>query len=104
PLPARPLSWDALLAPLGVGRAAALDYALGPLRRGAEHDVILPLRSIERGSSVEVHILDRGRWTGVRETPSFGVAYEAPRSEAAAADCEAVTEAIAQALRHNDPG
>lgn len=105
PLPAREQrTWEALFLPLAPGRTAALDYVLGPPRRGQEDDIVVALRSAGTGAVIEVHVLDRGRWKGIRETASFGVAYETPRSNAQVSDCEAVTEAIAQALRARDPG
>lgn len=104
-LPApRARSWDDLLAPFGVGRAAG-GYEIAALRRGEEHDLVLTLRKPSGdGGAIEVHVLDRGRWPGIRETASFGVAYETPRSSASVEDCEEVTERIASAIRANDAG
>jgi hypothetical protein len=104
PLAPRSRSWEDVLAPLGVGLPVG-DYELTALRRGEEHDIVLTLRkrSGDRGA-IEVHILDRGRWPGIRETKSFGVAYETPRSSAKVEDCEAVTEQIASTVRTNDHG
>jgi hypothetical protein len=104
PVELRSRSWEDVLAPLAVGRAVR-DYELTAIRRGEEHDVVLTLRrrSDERGA-IEVHVLDRGRWSGIRETPSFGVAYETPRSSANVQDCESVTEEIAGIVRANDQG
>lgn len=100
---ARARSWEELLAPVAVGRTVR-GHEVTSLRRGQEHDVVLTLRSPERGASIEVHVVDRGRWKGIRETASFGVAYEVPRSSASAPECEAVTEEITAAVRANDPG
>ncbi|MEZ4302283.1 MAG: hypothetical protein R3B70_45570 [Polyangiaceae bacterium] len=98
------VTWESLIAPLAVGQPVALGYVLGPPRRGEEHDVVFSARSPGAGTLIEVHILDRGRWSDIRETASFGVAYETPRSSAQVADCETVTEAIASALRARDTG
>lgn len=94
-------SWEALIAPLAPGDAVA-GYRLSQPHRGNEDDVVFTARDGDR--HIEIHIVDRGRWSGVRETRSFGVAYEVPRSTAPVADREAVTEAIAQAIRRNDMG
>lgn len=97
-------SWEDVLAPLAVG-GVVRDHEITALRRGEEHDVVLTLRRRSgEGGDIEVHILERGRWSGIRETRSFGVAYEAPRSSASVPECEAVTEEIAAAVRENDPG
>lgn len=106
-VPHRP-SLEDLLAPLAVGQPVAQGFHLAPPRRGEEHDVVLlARRSATPGAPaahVEIHLLDRGRWQGIRETASFGVGYEIPRSSAGSADCDAVTEAVAAAIRANDPG
>jgi len=103
--PAAAPSIEDLIAPLTIGSVVARGYALSPPRRGEEHDVVLTARRIEGdGPKVELHILDKGRWSGIRETRSFGIAYEAPRSAATKEDCEAVTEALASAVRANDAG
>lgn len=104
PVTTRPRTWEDILAPLHIG-ATINGFELTSLRRGEEHDIVLTLRRIsgERGV-VEIHVLDRGRWSGIRETPSFGVAYETPRSTTTEPECQAVTLAIADAVRANDPG
>lgn len=104
----RPIGWEDLIAPLAPGQVVVRGYVLSPLRRGEEHDVVL-LASRRgtpgaRAGSVEVHVVDRGRWTGVAETASFGVAYEEPRSSADLDDLRAVTDALAAAIRARDPG
>ena len=104
PVQAHQRTWDMLLRPLAVGQPVALGYVLGPARRGEEHDVVFTARAPDGASRIEVHVLDRGRWPGIRETKSFGVAYETPRSAARTQDCETVTEALAAAIRANDPG
>ncbi|UQA59091.1 glycosyltransferase family 39 protein [Polyangium aurulentum] len=105
PAPPATVTWETLLAPLAPGLPVVRGYVLSPPRRGEEHDVVLTAR--REGSPagrIELHIVDRGRWRGIRETKSFGVAYEEPRSHAPAEDLEAVTEALTQALAKNDAG
>jgi len=105
--PVVPRSWPELLAPLGAG--SVIDgYVLSAPRRGEEHDVVLAAtraRASDRAAGrAEIHVLDRGRWPGVRETASFGVAYEAPRSYGDTAELERVRDAIADAIDVHDRG
>jgi hypothetical protein len=94
-----------LIAPLAVGRAIIRGYVLESIRRGDEHDLIIKARRPESERSiVEMHVVNRGQWSGVPETRSFGIAYEGPRSSAPAPDCLAVTQALEAAVRANDPG
>jgi len=108
PAPPATITWETLLAPLAPGAPVVRGYVLSPPRRGEEHDVVLTARR-EAGphgpaGRIELHIVDRGRWADIRETRSFGVAYEEPRSHAPAEDLEAVTEALTQAIANNDAG
>lgn len=96
------LTWRALLAPYSHGAPLAGEFRVVAMRRGSDNDVVLDVRRAADGAAVEVHILARGRWPGVRESASFGIAYETPRSPAA--EREAVTAALAEALRARDPG
>ena len=97
-------SWSTLLAPYAPGREVARGYVLGAPTRGPEHDVAWRAVRPGDGAQVEVHVVDRGRWAGVRETRSYGVAWEAPRTTAPRDDAEAVTEALARAIRAHDRG
>jgi hypothetical protein len=110
--PAHRRSWDDLIAPLGVGRPVTRGFVLSPPRRGEEHDVVYVARR-DRGPAgpagrVEVHIVDRGHWTGITETRSFGIEWELPPTGstvvAAADDARAVTHALADAIAKNDSG
>lgn len=104
----RAVSWEDLLSPYAQGQALPGGYYLLPPRRGGEHDVVLVARrnpaSDRAEARVQIHILERGRWHGVRESRSFGIAYETPQSPAPEADREAVTEAVAAAVRARDTG
>lgn len=104
----RSITWEQLLLPLVPGSQITRGYTLSLPRRGEEHDVIFTAKrddpSLGSPSRIEVHIVDKGQWSGIRETKSFGVAYETPRSSATTEDLEAVTETIANHLRSNDSG
>lgn len=110
PDPAKPrtIAWEDLLFPLVPGATITRGYTLSPPRRGEERDVVFAARRDDPATGapvhVEVHIVDKGQWSGIRETRSFGVAYETPRSNAPVEDLEAVTEVIANHLRSNDIG
>jgi hypothetical protein len=110
PDPAKPqtVTWETLLLPLVPGGHITRGYVLSPPRRGEERDVVFTARrddaKLGPAARVEVHIVDKGQWSGIRETKSFGVAYETPRSQAPTEDLEAVTEAVANHLRANDVG
>jgi len=112
PPAASPISWSELIAPLRVGGVVASGYVLSPPRRGEARDVVYVARRDADGdrpaARVEVHILDRGTWSGVAETASFGVAWEVPRPGALVVapreDAEAVTKALVEAIGANDTG
>lgn len=81
PGPVEPLSAarsiEDLISPLTVGAIVARGYTLSPPRRGEEHDVVFTARRADGGgAAIELHLLDRGRWAGIRESRSFGIAYE----------------------------
>ena len=105
-------SWDALIAPLAVGQPVTRGYVLSPPRRGDAHDVVFVARraggSDGPAARVEVHVVERGRWPGIAETPSFGVAWEVPPPGAALAapeaDALAVRDALAAAIAAHDDG
>ncbi|MDI3290348.1 hypothetical protein [Polyangium sp. 15x6] len=104
----RKATWEDLVLPLAPGAVVARGYHLSPPRRGEEQDVIFTARR-EAGPDgpagrIELHVVDRGRWPGVRETKRFGVAYETPRSQAPIEDLEAVTQALRDAIDRNDTG
>ncbi|MBX3027878.1 glycosyltransferase family 39 protein [bacterium] len=110
--PAPPRSWEELIAPYAVGQEVTRGYVLSPPRRGAAHDVVFVARRAAGPSGpagrVEVHIVDRGQWSGVLETRSFGIAWEVPppgaTMPASPEDSSAVTQALAAAVADNDTG
>ena len=112
PAPRAPAAttWRALLAPLTAGAEVTPGYVLSePRLEPSGHIVLVARRPAELtggrdAASVEIHVVPRGEWAGIRETRSFGVAYEVPRSHAPRADCEAVAEAVAVAIRASDTG
>lgn len=95
-------SWQTLLAPYSDGALLPHGFRIDAMRRGGGNDVVLEVRRARDGAAVEVHLLPRGRWPGIRESASFGIGYETPRSPAA--EREVVTEALAAAVRARDPG
>lgn len=99
-----PDTWRSLVAPLAPSREVARGYVLSAPARGHERDVVFRATRASDGRAVELHVVARGQWTGVRETRSFGVAWEEPRSRAPRDDAEAVTEALRAAIARNDHG
>jgi hypothetical protein len=111
PAPRR-VVWDDLIAPLGVGLPVTRGYVLSPPRRGEGHDVVYVARRepgpVGPAARVEVHVLDRGQWSGVPETRSFGIGWEAsPVGSVGGAspdDARAVTDTLVAAIAKNDSG
>ncbi len=120
PPAARGPSWGDLIAPFGVGRPVVRGFVLSPPRRGQANDVVYVARRTTEDaghkshdgsrveSRVEIHVVDRGRWTGVLESRSFGVAWEVPPVGASVGatkeDSNAVTVALFEAISANDSG
>lgn len=113
--PAAPLTLGELTAPYALGTEIAAGYVLRSAGRGEAHDIVLRARRPPaaagsdssagaggEGQVVEIHLTDRGRLPGFRDTAHYTVAWELPRSSAPHEDCEAVTEALAVAIRRND--
>lgn len=96
------VSWDTLLAPYAQGAPIVGEFRIRDLHRGAGNDVVLRIGRPGEGIGAEVHILPRGSWPGVRASRSFSIGYETPRSPAAERD--AITAVIADALRARDHG
>jgi hypothetical protein len=110
--PPRRTSWDDLIAPFAVGLPVARGYFLSPPRRGEEQDVVYVARRdpgpAGPAGRVEIHIVDRGRWSGIAETRSFGVGWEEPLAGsmvvASRDDARAVRDALVEAIARNDTG
>ena len=98
----RATSWEALLAPYSEGAPLPDGFRVQAIRRGATNEVVLAVGRPGEPPGVEVHLLPRGCWPGVRESRSFGIGYETPRSPAA--QREAITEAVAETIRSRDEG
>jgi hypothetical protein len=96
------VSWETLLAPYSDGTPIAGDFRIIELRRGSGNDVVLLIGHPSEPPTIEVHILPRGAWPGVRESTSFSIGYETPHSPAP--ERESVTEIIAQTVRARDHG
>jgi hypothetical protein len=110
--PVHRVSWDDLIAPFGVGLPVVNGYFLSPPRRGEEHDVVYVARRDPGpdgpAARVEIHVLDRGRWSGIAETKSFGIGWEEPPRgsliPAPRDDALALRDALAAAIAENDDG
>jgi hypothetical protein len=96
------LTWESLLAPYSTGAELPDGFRIGRVRCGLDNDIVISAERARDAAAVEVHVLPRGRWPGVRESQSFGIGYETQRSDASAR--ESVTEALAQAIRAHDRG
>jgi hypothetical protein len=97
------VSWESLLAPYSQGTPLPGGFRIAEIRRGSANDVVVLVRRREDpDAAVEVHVLPRGRWPGVRESQSFSVGYETPRSPAR--EREEVTELLAETIRSRDRG
>ena len=96
------VTWEALLAPYSQGAPLPDGLRIDGIWRGLQQEVVISARRPGEAEGVEVHVMPRGRWTGIRESQSFGIGYETPRSPAP--QREAVTEALAQAIRVLDHG
>lgn len=112
PPPPRATTFDDLIAPLAAGQPVARGYVLSPPRRGSAGDVLFVARR-DAGADgpagrVELHVVDAGRWKGIMESRSFGVAWEVPPPGAIGAappeDAAAVTAALFEAIEANDTG
>src|SRR5262249_4404149 len=96
------LTWTGLLAPYSAGAPLPEGYRIDALCPGSSHDVIIMAGRPTDHATIEIHILPRGQWNGIRESQSFGIGYETPHSAAAAR--EAVTEFVAGVIRSRDHG
>lgn len=97
-----PVSWETLLAPYGTGAPIVDGFRIRDIRRGAGNDIVLVIGRPDDTTTVEVHVLPRGAWPGVRESRSFSIGYESPRSTAAARNT--ITDILAQTIRARDHG
>lgn len=96
------LSWEDLLAPYSRGTPLPGGFRIDGVCYGTEHDVVIVLDGPDGDATIEVHVLQRGRWEGIRESRSFGIGYETSRSPAA--ERETVTELLAETVRSRDRG
>jgi hypothetical protein len=95
-------TWETLLAPYSTGAPLADDFRIRELRRGSANDVIISVRRPDDGATVEVVVVDRGRWESVFESQSFTIDYEVPHSSAA--ERAVVTKVLADTIRSRDRG
>jgi hypothetical protein len=95
-------TWETLLAPYSAGAPLADDFRIRELRRGSANDVVIVVRRPEDGATVEVVVVERGRWKSAFESQSFTIDYEVTRSPAA--ERAVVTKLVAEAIRSRDRG
>ena len=95
-------SWETLLAPYTTGTPLPDGFRISDIRRGGVNDVVVSVVRPDGSPAAEVHVLPRGCWGDIRESQSFGIGYETPHSPAP--EREAITEAMAQAIRSRDRG
>jgi hypothetical protein len=95
-------TWETLLAPYSTGAPVAGDFRIRELRRGSANDVVIAVRRPDDGATVEVVVVERGRWKSLYESQSFTIDYEVPHSPAA--ESAAVTKALADTIRSRDRG
>lgn len=95
-------TWETLLAPYGTGAPLFDDFRIRELRRGSANDVVISVRRPDDGATVEVVVVERGRWKSVFESQSFTIDYEVPHSPAA--ERAVVTKVLADAIRSRDRG
>jgi hypothetical protein len=96
------VSWETLLAPYAAGTPLPEGFRIDLIRRGDVNDVVVSVVRPDGSGAAEVHVLPRGCWSGIRESQSFGIGYETPRSPAPERD--AIVEALAEAIRSRDRG
>jgi hypothetical protein len=97
-----PPTWEALLAPYSTGAPLPDNFRIEEVRRGSANGVVVVLRRPDDGATVEVVVVERGRWASVHESQSFTIDYELPRSPAA--EREVVTALLAETIRSHDHG
>lgn len=98
------VDWRSLLSPYSEGAPLPLGFTLEGTERGTGNEIVLTCRRAADGAVVQIVILSKGRWSGIRESTSFGIAYEISGSSAARAESELVTEAVANTIRLRDTG
>ena len=61
------VSWQALLAPYSGGGLLPNRFSIESIQRGAGNDVVISVDDPATGSvGVEVHVVERRRWSGIR--------------------------------------
>jgi hypothetical protein len=98
-----PPTWLDVLVPLAPGEEVLPGWVLQPPRRGFEHDVVLDVLGPD-GAKVEVHVVDAGRWPEALPAGPYGVDWEAPRTSAPKETADALTRAVADAVRAHAAG
>jgi len=95
-------TWETLLAPYGTGTQLPAGFRIQDIRRGPENSVVIAVARPDGAATIEVVVVERGRWNSDRHSQSFTIEYEVPRSPAA--EREGVTELLADTIRSHDHG
>jgi hypothetical protein len=98
----QPTTWEGLLAPYSAGAPLLDGFHIAEMRRGPDNGIVVSVRRPADGATVEVLVVERGRWRSAHQTPSFTIDYEVPHSPAAERD--AVTAFVAETIRARDHG
>ncbi|MCC6847410.1 MAG: hypothetical protein IT294_02825 [Deltaproteobacteria bacterium] len=95
-------TWQSLLAPYSSGALLPGGFRAEEIRRGPDNGVVVGVRRASDGATVEVLVVERGRWESPWRSRSFTIDYELPRSSAA--EREAVTALLAETISARDAG
>ena len=95
-------TWETLLAPYATGTPLPAGFRIQDIRRGPENSVVIAVARPDGAATIEVVVVERGRWSGDRQSQSFTIEYEVPRSPAA--EREGVTQLLADTIRSHDHG
>src|SRR5438128_2063578 len=66
-------TWETLLAPYSTGAPLPNNFRIQDIRRGSGNDVVISVRRPDDGATVEVVVVERGRWKSVHESQSFTI-------------------------------
>ena len=95
-------TWETLLAPYSTGAQLPDGFRIQDIHRGAENDVVIAVGRADEAATIEVVVVERGRWESDHQSQSFAIEYEVPHSPAP--EREAVTELLAATIRSHDHG
>jgi hypothetical protein len=96
-------TWLDVLEPLAPGEEVVPGWTLLDPSRGFEHDLVLPLEDAT-GKTIEVHVVDAGRWASATPAGVYGVDWEEPHTTGPREVADAAREVIADAIRPDAAG